>query len=223
MHGPIACVCASHTASTRSDSESVTVCNCSYDTQLGSLLPCFFYCRLSLFWELSTVLHPLLRYRKELQVNAERWALTSWLPVTLLRTKRCSKTVRYAMLKLIEWVRFELHNKHQMELKLIRKLEVCIGPIGESNLGQQMAKVTTKYIASTVVCNKLLPFFFVCRANVKIRYGFVPSRSEYSNLPRNSTPKVCPTEWTHCLHVLLSQVIQELVSLSFHGALQLIL
>ena len=56
-----------------------------------------------------------------------------------------------------------------MEIKLIRKLEVCIGPIGESNLkkyGQQMVKVTAKYIAVTVVCNKLLPFFFVCRANV---------------------------------------------------------
>ena len=56
-----------------------------------------------------------------------------------------------------------------MEIKLIRKLEVCIGPIGESNLkkyGQQMVKVTAKYIAGTVVCNKLLPFFFVCRANV---------------------------------------------------------
>ena len=57
--------------------------------------------------------------------------------------------------------------------------------------------------------HEISPRCYVLDTGVQGVEDMIWVRSECSNLPRNSTPKVCPT---HCLHVLLSQVSQELVS-----------
>ena len=62
---------------------------------------------------------------------------------------------------------------------------------------------------STADGHEISPRCYVLDIGIPGVEGKIWVRSECSNLPRNSTPKVCPT---HCLHVLLSQVSQELVS-----------